>query len=197
MTSHGSCRLLVGLMIAALTSAGCRPGWQPEPIKANPTEPATVLFEGFAYRGEQVAARSREVSVSSQLPSKLAQEKGYVFWHRAPIDHVDFALKKFPARLDSIGYVILSAPKPNGEGFIYFDSGGPLFTIIAKKGSCEVTIRTMNIREGPWPWQNPDGTWSWQSPVWDPTNFILLIRRVPAEALKSDVDPGVATEPCP
>ena len=172
-------RLLAALLVLSGLGA-CRVTETVQVVQAQTSLPVTTLFDGFAYRGARPWSSASEHWYAAELPPKFEEGFAYVFWRKAPFDGFDFALQIFPSRLAALGFTIVSAPRANGEGFVFLDSGGPLYTIKARKNGCELTLTTMNRREGLWPWQRSDKGWPWQAPYWDSTTFVFGIQRTAA-----------------
>ena len=135
------------------------------------------IFDGFLYCGKQQRNGYKEPSNiyfknPGSLPDAIEVDQVFIFLHPRPNDIDKIAIIILPTRLKELGYEVLQAPDNKGNGFIFLDEGGPLYSIRGQRGETEILItHEINgyLLHHPWPWDRN---------VWEAANYLVEFRRV-------------------
>jgi hypothetical protein len=172
------------LMLVICVALGSRSG-SPKLIERS-ARPASRIFEGFAYAGQDLPHTIDAVHVSRLLPFRIpvqsipedfVQGHTYFFHHPLPADAgMRIAQEILAPRLSSEGFTLTQGAPANGiffRGFATWElRGGDGITqwaIQFRRDKCVGIIGYTNdqgIRENPWPVVR--GTW-------DPADYALTI----------------------
>lgn len=153
-------RLRYVSIVAVLLLGACSPvARQP---RAN--SEIAALLAGFQFYD----AMDRRTQATSQLeaPSDIGDVKAGA-WYRfrreqGGISEGELGCRVLPERLRTQGFRILNQPSCNsGQGFIHVDPGGIIFSVVAVRGGCELTISQSHIVPQPWWWRfERSGKWA-------------------------------------
>jgi hypothetical protein len=157
------------IAMLAVSLVGCHA--KPKGISRVANRGVTVLFEHFTYLGESSGQAGRgDLTRTSLYPNPVKVGQTYLFNRQIDGRAEDMALDVIPSRLPSLGFAVLTGPKRDGTGFIFLDSGGPLFSIKASLGECVVLIQKPSAREVP-----GSSLGLWKGGVWEAGAYVLSV----------------------